>query len=427
MGPGLEPPPVDAGNEGETEAHQDAAGVDEESAWYDELKLGAFVDGYAGINLSTPKPQLGRNRFHAYNLANGFSLAWGGLDVEYGAQEFAGTLSLRFGPSASALAGGDAEHGLENVKQAFASWRPSSKFSLDFGKFDTIYGAEVADSQANFNYTRGLLYWLGQPVFHTGLRAAIDISPQFWITALAVNGWNNTIDNNSGKTFGVQFSTSIPRGSDETPLLDVHLGYLAGPEQRDYGVLTDYCPPGETFNPGSGACDASNPASSPTVQRDAGAANNVEAFRHFIDLVANFHPSNDLSLLLNFDVGFEGTRVGSPDDYGALNEFDGQSWWGLAVGARYAFSPVWAGALRGEVFGDPDARATSGDDPHVNDVQDLMLYSGTLTIEAAPSDNLLFRLDARLDGANEAVFPRQLRSYEQIQPTLVLGVVATTN
>ncbi len=73
-----------------------------------------------------------------------------------------GTLALRFGPSAkrynsSCLAQKcDAAYGLENVKQAFASWRPggdSSPVTLDFGKFDTIYGAEVAESQDNINYT----------------------------------------------------------------------------------------------------------------------------------------------------------------------------------------------------------------------------------------------------------------------------------
>ena len=38
-----------------------------------------------------------------------------------------------------------------------------SPITLDFGKFDTIYGAEVAESQDNINYTRGVLYWFGQP------------------------------------------------------------------------------------------------------------------------------------------------------------------------------------------------------------------------------------------------------------------------
>ena len=39
---------------------------------------------------------------------------------------------------------------------------------LDLGKFDTPYGAEVAESHLNMNYTRGLLY-ASQPVFHTSI------------------------------------------------------------------------------------------------------------------------------------------------------------------------------------------------------------------------------------------------------------------
>ncbi len=95
--------------------------------------------------------------------------------------------------------------GLSNVKQAFATWKPGGKGSavaLDFGKFDTIYGVEVADSQYNINYTRGVVYWFAQPAFHTGFRLNADLSDAFTLKALLVNGYNNSIDNNFGKTPG---------------------------------------------------------------------------------------------------------------------------------------------------------------------------------------------------------------------------------
>jgi hypothetical protein len=408
----------------------EAAPAPDTRHWSDKLTLSAFVDGYASVNFMTPRPQSGRNRFRAFDTSNGFGLAWVGVNGRYGTDEVSGTLDLRFGPAATALAKGDAANGLSNIKQAFATWRPGGKeglLTLDFGKFDSIYGVESAESQSNFNYTRGLVFWLAQPMFHTGLRASVDINPNFWITGLVANGWNNSLDNNAGKTFGLQVSAAVPRGTEQASLLDVHLGYLTGPEQVDYGNVLYCTGVGEVYNPTTLACDTSYAGSSPYVQRDAGGANGFSAFRHLIDLAATLNPSDKLSLWLNADLGFEGVRQGSANQEGVLGAFESQSWWALAAAGRYAFSPVWAGALRGELLGDAGGRVTPGDDLYVNGVKDLFLYSATLTIEAAPTSNLLVRLDGRLDGANEKVFPRLLRSYEQVQPTVTLGVVAKTN
>src|SRR5690606_15975136 len=288
--------------------------------WSDRLTLSAFVDAYGSFNFMTPRPQSGRNRFRAFDTSNGFGLAWAGVNGRYGTEEISGTLDLRFGPAATALAKGDAANGLANVKQAFATWRPGGKqglLTLDFGKFDSHYGVESAESQDNFNYTRGLVFWLAQPRFHTGLRASVDINPNFWITGLVANGWNNSFDNNAGKTFGLQVSAAVPRGSESKPFFDVHVGYLVGPEQVDYGTVM-YCAGGEAYNPNTLGCDSAYAGSTPYVQRDAGGANGASAFRHLIDLVATFNPSDQLSLWLNADLGFEGVRPGSPDQAGVL-------------------------------------------------------------------------------------------------------------
>ncbi len=425
--PQLAPPPVTST---ETSAGMGAASASEDlRPWTEKLALGAFVDGYASVNFLAPRPQTGRNRFRAFDTSNGFSLAWVGVNARYGTDETSATVELRFGPAATTHAKGDAAHGLSNVKQAFATWRPGGsegKLTFDFGKFDSIYGVEVAESQGNFNYTRGLQFWLTQPMFHTGLRAAWDISPNFWITGLVANGWNNSLDNNWGKTLGLQLSASVPRGNEAKSLFDVHLGYLTGPEQVDYGTLL-FCEGAANFNPTTNRCDASYIGSTPYAQRDAGSSNNFEAFRHLIDLVASLTPNDKLSFVFNADLGFEGVRQGSVNEFGPLPGFASESWWGVGAAARYAFSPVWAGAFRAEVLGDADGRMTRGDELSVNYVEDLMLYSGTVTVEAAPTSNLLIRLDARLDGANESVFARRLRAYEQVQPTLTLGVVAKTD
>jgi hypothetical protein len=430
--PPLQPPPVGSINlQAPPEVELPAAAPD--AAWYDKIEANAFVDSYYSFNANGPKPQ-DRNRFRAFDYANGFGLSWAGLDLQIPTETVGGTISLRFGPSAARLAGSDSAVGLQYVKQAFATWRPGGsdgKITLDLGKFDTIFGAEVADSQLNFNYTRGLLYWLVQPAFHTGLRANFSIADEFWITAFLANGWNNSFDQNAGKSLGLQFNAAVPNSTltDAPPVFDAHLGYLVGPEGQDWGEIPNYCPAGQGFDPtfGCRAPVAGQPTFPSSRRRDAGDANT--ALRHLIDLVLGLHPTADLAFLLNADLGFEKTRDASvlSSNVPTLPGFASQSWWGVSVMGRYQFTPKWAAALRGEIVGDPDARMTVGDDPYIQSVKDLMLYSGTATAEYAPASALLLRLDARIDAANKDVFPVVARSYDPTQFTATLGAVIKTN
>ena len=139
--------------------------------------------------------------------SNGFGLAWVGFDAGLrAATRRAAMVSLRFGPSADRpRRRDDANSGLEYVKQAYASWKPVvPSCTLDFGKFDTIVGAEVADSQDDFNYTRGLLYTLAQPHFHTGPPRERRADPRAQLGRHGCQRLEHTVDNNVGKTFGLR-------------------------------------------------------------------------------------------------------------------------------------------------------------------------------------------------------------------------------
>jgi hypothetical protein len=383
------------------------------------------VDAYFSLNYNFTKPQEGKNGLvRAYDTANGFALAWAGVDVSYPAEPVGGTISLRFGPSAqrynsscySGTGKCDSSYDLQYVKQAFASWRPGGAdgaISFDFGKFDTIYGAEVAESQNNVNYTRGLLYWLGQPLFHTGLRVNAEISEQLTLRGLLVNGWNNTIDNNFGKSLGAQVTYHVPNdaGSD---LFSVSLGYLGGPERDDIAEVT--CPPGTTFDAkATTGCSTlvGSPGGNGVVDRDT---SNTKGLRHLIDLVLTADPTEALHLVLNADVGFE--RVRQATD---LSSFESAEWWGVALAGRYAFTGAFGVGARGEYYRDDDG-LTTGFAPNAVD-----LVSGTLTLDFLPTDNLILRLDGRMDWANFKIFDDALRDKAGSQITTTLGVVATTN
>lgn len=392
-----------------------AAPAAPEPKWYDIINVGAFVDGYFNLNYNVPRPSGAvlasgsqPNKYHPFNPSTGFSLAWVGVDLSVDPDPVGAVLQLRFGPSVPALGGSDfvAPGGMGNVQNGYVQWKPggkTGKTTLIFGKFDTIYGAEVAQSHLNINYTRGLLYNLAQPFFHTGFRADIGVTDTLTLKLMAVNGWNNTIDNNEMKTFGGQLALAP---SDKMTL---SAGYLGGPEGADSATCASGTSPDATGR----AC-----APTPAGSASGGTINNPGAntrWRHMVDVVGDFKPTDKIHVMVNGDYV-------SDTIVGALNEDKKVSWYGAAILGRYAFTDVWAAGLRGEIIGDPDSVLTG---IAAND--GVMVYSGTLTIEALPHKNLVIRLDNRIDAASEDAFQTKVSGISKSQITTTLGIVAKTN
>ena len=75
------------------------------------------------------------------------------------------------------------------------------KLQLDVGKFVTPIGAEVIESQDNWNYTRSILFGYAIPFYHVGrardARRERQGSP---LAGYLVNGWNNGSEINGDKT-----------------------------------------------------------------------------------------------------------------------------------------------------------------------------------------------------------------------------------
>ncbi len=80
--------------------------------------------------------------------------------------------------------------------------------TLTFGKFVTPNGAEVIESNKDWNYSRGLLFNYAIPFYHFGLSAAYTFNDKYTLTGYVVNGWNNLVENtySSGKTGGLSFA-----------------------------------------------------------------------------------------------------------------------------------------------------------------------------------------------------------------------------
>jgi hypothetical protein len=365
--------------------------------WYDKFAVDAFVDAYASINYNFPKPQapiftgtgigtFGGNQFRAFDVANGFSLNWAGVNASYTADPIGGTVGLRFGPGAVLYHNGtsDAVAGLQFVKQAYATWKAADKLTLDFGKWDQPYGSEVADSQLNMNYTRSVLFWFIQPIWYTGLRVDYAASDMFDVKVFAANGWNQSIAQTSGKTFGAQI---MLKPADQAIF---YLGYVGGPQNPDFTVT--------------------GPANAPVIT----STDSNKNWRHMVDFVADINPTKDLRFLLNFDYR---TESALPDP-GAMTTHT-ESVYGANLVIRYNFSDAFYGSLRGEYYHDEhgDTLGTG---------QSTNIEDGTLTLNYAIGNHLALMFDAfRFDIADNPYFATSSNP-SKTQFTSTLGIIAST-
>jgi hypothetical protein len=229
---------------------------------------------------------------------------------------------------------------------------------VDVGKFVTPHGAEVVPTKDNWNYTRGLLYDFAIPFYHFGMRAKYIFNDKVTLTGFLVNGWNNVIDNNSGKTLGASLAWSI------TKKLTWTQNYMAGPEQDDTSVAVV---PALGFTP----------LVTPTADQN---------WRQLSDTTLAYAVTPRLTLQTNFDYG-RGDRVPG------INR---PVWWsGVANYVRYVFNPRNAFTVRHEYYDDHDG-FTTGTAQHLHEV--------TATYERRFAGHMISRLEYRHDMSNRPVF-----------------------
>lgn len=234
------------GNEaGQAPAAQDPAAKQDSATmeFFRRTEVSGFVDMYYTYNFNTPKTACATvggvamfNCLHNFDFThNSFSLnlAEVALEKKPTADSRGGfRIDLDYGPTTAWVHGGEpgGTSIYQNIQQAYVSYlAPAGKGSLqlDFGKFVTQHGAEVIETKNNWNYTRSLLFAFAIPYYHMGVRATYAPNEKFSLMGDIVNGWNNVVDNNTGKTVGVM-ATLTPVSP-----LSIVLNYMGGPEQTD--------------------------------------------------------------------------------------------------------------------------------------------------------------------------------------------------
>ncbi len=347
--PGTTPAPADAPPAAATAAAtpvQSAAPPVTISSLLGSTTLSGFVDVNYGFNFNQPANRTtGLRSFDA--PANQFALNMVELVADKPAEaasRFGYHVALGFGNAMNAVNAGD-PGGLafaQYLKEAYLSYMVpvGSGLTVDFGKFVTPAGTEVIESKDDWNYSRGLLFSWAIPYYHFGARAKYTFNSKYAITGYLVNGWNNVLDNNTGKTLGVSFAWT------PTKKFGITQNYMAGPE----GTSTN------------------------------------SHWRQLSDTVATFTPTSKLSLMLNYDYG-----RGDYLPLGTRPVF----WTGVGGYVRYAFNPRYAIATRYEYYDDHDG-FTTGTPQHLNEV--------TQTVERLIGKGLITRLELRHDRSTAPVF-----------------------
>jgi hypothetical protein len=165
-----------------------------------------MVDGYWSYNGNTPisggqRVNVGR-AFDLYDQA--FSLNYGELAVDYKPNNVGIRADIGFGDAAEVVHYNETNI-WRHIQQAYLT-AGKGKFTFDFGKFVTPFGAEVIETKDNLNYTRGFLFTYGIPFYHFGGRATLGYSEKVSIAGYVVNGWDNVKENNTAKSIGINAS-----------------------------------------------------------------------------------------------------------------------------------------------------------------------------------------------------------------------------
>lgn len=109
------------------------------------------------------------------------------------------------------------------IKQAYFTYKATSKLSFTAGQFGTHIGYEVIDAPVNFNYSLSNLFANG-PFYHMGIKANYALSDRVGFMAGIVNNWDANFDNNKFKTAIAQLYLSPVSG------WNVYLNWIGGNE-----------------------------------------------------------------------------------------------------------------------------------------------------------------------------------------------------
>ena len=185
------------------------------------VEFSGLVDGYYSYNSNHPVSRQNQLRNFDFN-ANQFSLNMAKLSLSHSPDPIGFQVDFGFGRAFDVIhASEQAPQIFQYLEQVYVSVKPAQAkgFEVDFGEFVTSAGAEVIETNNDWNYSRSLLFSWAIPYYHFGLRTSMPLTKSFTAGFQVVNGWNNIEDNNSGKTIAVTGVYTKPKFTWSNTLL----------------------------------------------------------------------------------------------------------------------------------------------------------------------------------------------------------------
>ncbi len=222
------------------------------------------------------------------------------------------------------------------IKQAYGTWKATSKLSFTVGQFGTHIGYEVIDAPVNYHYSLSNLFNNG-PFYHVGAKANYAFSDKFAVMAGLVNNWDNLFDNDKPKSIVGQVYVKPIDG------WNVYVNYIGGNGDDTYL---------STIGTGPGGVGVS------IVNPKRGNYN-----RHLFDLTTGYQVTEKFYVGLNAAYGYYvGVNQATEDGIkaytaGMSSKFSDSSktkldWGGAALYLNYSLTDWLSIGVRAEHFED---------------------------------------------------------------------------
>jgi Putative beta-barrel porin-2, OmpL-like. bbp2 len=356
----------------------------------DGTTINVAFDGYYGFNFNSP---IGRtNLLRAYDVSsNSFSLNQADIVIENApdpsaGKHFGARLDLQFGQATQTLQGSAANEPrpdiYRNIFQAYGTFAPNNKLTLDFGKWSSSIGLEGNYTKDQINYSRSFLFDF-LPFYHMGVRAAYKVNDAITLNYWLDNGTQQTeaFNNFKDQLFGF---TATPRKN-----FSWTVNYYLGQEHPDVIYYPYTSPPGLPTLQGE--------SFQPIIPAPKGKT-------HIFDSYAMWQPGR-------WTLAFEGDYVIERDQTNSAPIHTE----GGAFYARYQLTPKVALAGRTEYISDRGGLYSGANQA---------LKETTLTTEYKAAEGFVVRLEWRRDFSNQRYFLTDtLGLLSKQQTTATVGVV----
>ncbi len=312
----------------------------EDSTNKKSLTVSGFLDTYYKYDFANSKD----NNYTSFtNSHNSFELGMASVKLEAAIGKVTGVLDLGFGTRAKEFAYND-EGITQAIKQLYATYAISDKFSITAGSWATHVGYEVLDAPVNRNYSMSHMFSYG-PFSHTGVKADYNFGNSGVMLGIA-----NTTDFRT-TDFGPKMLLAQFRTASSNEKLALYLNYVGG-KTSDESKMNQY------------------------------------------DVVATFGVSD------NFSIGYNGTVASfkEKDDDGKYA--GANSWWGSALYFNVDLSEKFGLTLRSEYFEDKKQLNVFGGIPGIAGGN---VFSNTLSADIRLG-NFLIIPEFRLDNGSQNIY-----------------------